>query len=167
MLDPKLLRNDLDTVIRQLARRGFTLDALTFKALEEERKALQVHTQELQSERNTRSKGIGKAKAAGEDIAPLLQEVEGLGEQLKDIEEKLGGIQEQLNDMLMGIPNIPHESVPEGKGEEDNPEIRRWGEPAGFDFRAKSAVGCGNHAYVNRDLVRRTDGPHCAVLEDS
>jgi seryl-tRNA synthetase len=143
MLDPKLLRNDLDNVTRRLARRSFTLDALKFKALEEERKALQVHTQELQSERNARSKGIGKAKAAGEDIAPLLQEVEGLGEQLKIIEEKLGGIQEQLNDMLMGIPNIPHESVPEGKGEEDNPEVRRWGEPADFDFEVKDHVDLG------------------------
>ena len=166
MLDPKLLRNDLDTVIRQLARRGFTLDALTFKALEEERKALQVHTQELQSERNTRSKGIGKAKAAGEDIAPLLQEVEGLGEQLKDIEEKLGGIQEQLNDMLMGIPNIPHESVPEGKGEEDNPEIRRWGEPAGFDFEVKDHVDLGEQlGLLDFQAAARIAGSRFCVMQ--
>ena len=98
MLDPRLLRNDLDNTARLLARRGFTLDTGRFLALEEKRKALQVRTQELQAERNTRSKSIGKAKAAGEDIGPLLKEVEGLGEQLKAAEQELGTIQEELND---------------------------------------------------------------------
>ncbi|MEN8107647.1 MAG: serine--tRNA ligase [Pseudomonadota bacterium] len=143
MLDPKLLRNDLDNITRQLARRGFTLDTSQFQSLEEKRKALQVRTQELQAERNTRSKSIGKAKAAGEDIAPLLQEVEGLGDQLKVIEEELGGIQDELNNILMGIPNLPHESVPDGQDEDDNTEVRRWGEPCSFDFEPKDHVDLG------------------------
>ena len=117
MLDPKLLRSDLDAVAQQLARRGFTLDTDTLQALEEQRKAIQVQTQNLQAERNSRSRGIGKAKAAGEDIAPLLQEVEGLGEQLRTQEEELAQLQERLNSILMGIPNMLHESVPDGKGE--------------------------------------------------
>jgi seryl-tRNA synthetase len=143
MLDPRFLRSDLDAVARQLARRGFTLDTTALQTLEEQRKAIQVQTQELQAERNARSKNIGKAKAAGEDIAPLLKEVEGLGEQLKSKEDELGRLQEQLNAILMGIPNLPHESVPDGKGEEDNPEIRRWGEPTQFDFEPKDHVDLG------------------------
>ncbi|MFV1974096.1 MAG: serine--tRNA ligase, partial [Thiohalobacterales bacterium] len=143
MLDPKLLRNDLDTVTAQLARRGFTFDTAELQSLETQRKETQARTQALQAERNSRSKGIGKAKAAGEDITPLLQEVEGLGDQLKAAGEELAGLQSTLNNILMGIPNIPHESVPEGTGEEDNPEIRRWGEPAGFEFEVKDHVDLG------------------------
>ncbi|MEA2094629.1 MAG: serine--tRNA ligase [Pseudomonadota bacterium] len=143
MLDPKLLRSDLDYVARQLARRGFVLDTGRLQALENTRKQLQTRAQELQAERNSRSKTIGRAKAAGEDIAPLLQEVEGLGHQLKTAGEQLANLQEELNGILMGIPNIPHESVPEGKGEEDNPESRRWSEPAEFDFEPKDHVDLG------------------------
>ena len=143
MLDPKLLRSDLDHVARQLARRGFVLDTGRLQALENTRKQLQTRAQELQAERNSRSKTIGRAKAAGEDIAPLLQEVEGLGQQLKTAGEQLAILQEELNGILMGIPNIPHESVPEGKGEADNPESRRWGEPAEFDFEPKDHVDLG------------------------
>ena len=143
MLDPRLLRNDLDNAARQLARRGYRLDTGQFLALEEKRKALQVRTQELQAERNTRSKSIGEAKAAGEDIAPLLREVEGLGEQLKAADQELGLVQVELNDILMGIPNIPHDSVPDGRNEEDNAEVRRWGEPRAFDFEAKDHVDLG------------------------
>jgi len=143
MLDPKLIRNDLDGVALQLARRGFTLDTEKLQALEQQRKDIQSLTQELQAERNGRSRNIGKAKANGEDIAPLLKEVEGLGEQLKSREEELAAIQASLNDMLLGIPNIPHVTVPEGKGEEDNPELRSWGEPTAFDFEAKDHVDLG------------------------
>ena len=143
MLDPRLLRNDLDKTTRLLARRGYTLDTSQFLALEEKRKALQVRTQELQAERNTRSKSIGRAKAAGEDIAPLLKEVEGLGDQLKAADEQLGTIRDELNDILMGIPNIPHDSVPDGRDEEDNTEMRRWGEPRTFDVDVKDHVDLG------------------------
>jgi len=145
MLDPKLLRNDLEWVAGQLSRRGFELDTDSLQALEARRKDIQMQTQQLQAERNARSKGIGKAKAAGEDIAPLLKEVEGLGSQLKQKEDELAGVQDELNSILLGIPNIPHASVPDGKGEEDNPEIRRWGEPPGFDFEPKDHVDLGEH----------------------
>jgi seryl-tRNA synthetase len=143
MLDPKLLRSNLEWVAEQLSRRGFVLDTAGLQALEERRKDIQMQTQELQAERNSRSRGIGKAKAAGEDIAPLLKEVEGLGDQLKQKEEQLASLQDELNAILMGIPNIPHESVPDGKGEDDNPEIRSWGEPPGFDFEPKDHVDLG------------------------
>jgi seryl-tRNA synthetase len=143
MLDPRLLRNDLDNTTRRLARRGYRLDTEGFLALEARRKALQVRTQELQAERNSRSKSIGRAKAAGEDIAPLLKEVEGLGEQLRDADEELGAIQDRLGDLLMGIPNIPHESVPDGSDEADNTEVRRWGEPRRFDFEPRDHVDLG------------------------
>jgi seryl-tRNA synthetase len=143
MLDPRLLRNDLDNTTRLLARRGYTLDTSRFLALEEKRKALQVRTQELQAARNTRSKSIGRAKAAGEDIAPLLKEVEGLGDQLKAADEQLGRIQDELNDILMDIPNVPHDSVPDGRDEEDNTEMRRRGEPRTFDFAVKDHVDLG------------------------
>jgi len=143
MLDPKFLRNDLEGAAQQLARRGFTLDTGKLQVLEDQRKSIQTQTQELQAERNSRSKGIGRAKAAGEDIAPLLKEVEGLGEQLGAKERELAGLQEELNSILMGIPNIPHASVPAGKGEEDNPELRKWGSPPQFDFEPRDHVDLG------------------------
>ena len=143
MLDPKLLRNELDQVAKQLARRGYALDTGQLRTLEDRRKVLQVRTQELQAARNSRSKHIGKAKVAGEDIAPLLQEVAGLGEELKAAEEALAVLHEDLDTILMGIPNIPHASVPAGQGEEDNPEIRRWGEPPAFDFAPCDHVDLG------------------------
>ena len=143
MLDPKLLRGDLDGVAAKLARRGYVLDITTLESLEEQRKAIQVETQALQAERNSRSKSIGKAKAAGEDIAPLLQEVEGLGDQLKTKEAELAKLQDELHGLLMGIPNIPQDDVPDGKGEEDNPEIRAWGERPVFDFTPKDHVDLG------------------------
>ena len=143
MLDPKLIRNDLEAVARQLARRGFTLDTAKLQALEQQRKDIQALTQELQAERNGHSRNIGKAKANGEDIAPLLKEVEGLGEQLKSREDELAIVQAELNDILLGIPNIPHTTVPEGKGEEDNQELRTWGKPTQFDFEPKDHVDLG------------------------
>ena len=143
MLDPRLLRSDLDTARQQLARRGFTLDTDTLQTLEHRRKTIQVDTQALQAERNSRSKDIGKAKAAGEDIAPLLQAVAGLGEQLKAKELELSQLQDELNAILMGIPNIPHASVPDGKDEEDNPVLRLWGERPVFDFEPLDHVDLG------------------------
>jgi seryl-tRNA synthetase len=143
MLDPRLLRSDPEAVARQLARRGFQLDTVALQALEERRKSIQVETQELQAARNARSKNIGKAKAAGEDIAPLLKEVEGLGDQLKTCEQQLESVHQELQSILMGVPNIPHESVPEGRGEQDNPELRRWGEPRIFDFEPRDHVDLG------------------------
>jgi seryl-tRNA synthetase len=143
MLDPKLLRNDLAYCQTQLLRRGYQLDTKLFTELEEQRKSLQVETQNLQSERNKQSKAIGKAKASGEDVSEILNAVSSLGEQLKANEEKLLAVQTQLDSLLMEIPNIPHESTPDGNDEDDNVEIRCWGEPQQFDFEAKDHVDLG------------------------
>jgi seryl-tRNA synthetase len=143
MLDIKLIRNNIGFVSGELQRRGFTLDAGSITALEAERKALQVEAEALQSQRNARSKGIGQAKAKGEDIQPLLDEVSHLGESLKSAETKLADVQTQLDTLLAMIPNLPHESVPKGLTEEDNEEIRRWGEPGKFDFEPKDHVDLG------------------------
>lgn len=166
MLDPKLLRNDLEWVAGQLSRRGFELDTDSLRALEARRKDIQMQTQQLQAERNSRSRGIGKAKAAGEDIAPLLKEVEGLGSQLKQKEDELAGVQDELNSILLGIPNIPHELVPDGKGEEDNPEIRRWGEPPGFDFEPKDHVDLGEHlGQLDFETAAKLTGSRFSVMQ--
>ncbi|MGB5716509.1 MAG: serine--tRNA ligase [Gammaproteobacteria bacterium] len=166
MLDPRLLRSELDTVRHQLARRGFTLDTDTLQALESRRKTIQVETQELQAERNSRSKGIGKAKAAGEDIAPLLQAVEGLGEQLKAKELQLSQLQDELNDILMGIPNLPHASVPDGKGEEDNPVLRLWGEPPVFDFEPRDHVDLGERlGQLDFETASKLTGSRFSVIQ--
>ena len=143
MLDPKLIRNQLADTAAQLQRRGFTLDVENIERLETQRKDIQVHTEKLQAERNSSSKSIGKAKAAGEDIQPLLDQVAGLGEQLNAARQELEAVQNQLEDILMGIPNIPHESVPAGTDETQNAELRRWGEPAAFDFDVKDHVDLG------------------------
>ncbi len=143
MLDPKLLRTELTLVAEQLSRRGFVLDEERLQALEAKRKDLQVAVQDLQNERNTRSKSIGKAKAAGEDIQPLLARVAALGDKLKAGQESLERIQGELSEIAMGIPNIPHASVPDGEDEADNREERRWGEPRRFDFEPKDHVDLG------------------------
>ena len=143
MLDPKLIRSDLHAVAEQLKKRNFELDVEALESLEQKRKACQVETENLQQERNTRSKSIGKAKAAGEDIQPLLDEVAGLGEKLDAAKQEFGDIQQQIENIIMGIPNLLHESVPVGKDEADNVEIRRWGEPRTFDFEAKDHVDLG------------------------
>ena len=166
MLDPKRLRSELDMVRQQLARRGFTLDTDALQTLENRRKTIQVETQQLQAERNSRSKGIGKAKAAGEDITPLLQEVEGLGEQLKAKEQELSQLQDELNDILMGIPNMPHASVPDGKGEEDNPVLRTWGEPPVFDFEARDHVDLGEQlGQLDFETAAKLAGSRFSVIQ--
>jgi seryl-tRNA synthetase len=143
MLDPRLLRNELEATAAQLARRGVVLDQEKIAQLENRRKELQVAAQELQNERNSRSKSIGKAKAAGEDIQPLLAQVSDLGDKLKAAEEELGAVQQELQSIVLGIPNIPAADVPEGTDEADNREERRWGEPPKFDFEPKDHVDLG------------------------
>jgi seryl-tRNA synthetase len=143
MLDPKLIRTDIAAVAAQLKRRGYDLDVAEIESLEVKRKECQVKTEQLQSERNSKSKSIGKAKAAGEDIQPLLDEVAGLGASLDEAKAELGEVQAQLDAILMGVPNVPHDSVPDGKDETDNVEIRRWGEPRKFDFEIKDHVDVG------------------------
>jgi seryl-tRNA synthetase len=165
MLDPKLLRSDIKLVAAQLARRGYTLDTGTLLSLDERRRDIQVATQQLQAERNSRSKGIGKAKAAGEDIAPLLQEVEGLGDQLKAKEEELVTLQAELHAMLMGIPNLPHDSVPDGSGEDDNREIRRWGDLPEFDFEPRDHVDLGEQlGLLDFETAAKLTGSRFSVI---
>ncbi|HFC54147.1 MAG TPA: serine--tRNA ligase [Gammaproteobacteria bacterium] len=144
MLDPKLLRNQPEQVAAQLGRRGFGLDVEQLIRLEGERKQLQVETQRLQSERNSSARAIGQAKAKGEDIQPLLEKVSSLKARLEEVEAHLERLQEEIAAISMGIPNIPHESVPDGAGEEDNVEIRRWGEPPRFDFEPRDHVELGS-----------------------
>ncbi len=143
MLDPQLLRNDIEQVAKELRKRHYTLDVSAIETLEEKRKTIQIKTQELQQQRNFHSKEIGQAKSQGEDAQALLDEVESLGDKLKSSEKELNEVQKELNDIVMGIPNVPHESVPEGESEEDNEEVRRWGEPRVFDFEVKDHVDLG------------------------
>jgi seryl-tRNA synthetase len=166
MLDPKLLRSDIKLVAAQLERRGYTLDTGALQSLDERRRDIQVATQQLQAERNSRSKGIGKAKAAGEDIAPLLQEVEGLGDQLKAKEEELVTLQAELHAMLMGIPNLPHDSVPDGSGEDDNREIRRWGDLPEFDFEPRDHVDLGEQlGLLDFETAAKLTGSRFSVIQ--
>lgn len=143
MLDPKYIRSNPEEVAQLLTKKGYQFPVDQFNALENQRREVQVEAEQLQNERNTRSKNIGKAKAAGEDIQPLLAEVSELGDKLNSAKEQLRQVQEQMDALVMGIPNIPHESVPEGADEEDNIEIRKWGEPAQLDFEAKDHVDLG------------------------
>ena len=140
MLDPKCLRSDIEQTAERLAARGFNLDVAAFSSLEEKRKTLQSRTQDLQNERNVRSKSIGKAKAQGEDIAPLLAEVGKLGDELDSAKAELSELLEEISIFTQGIPNLPDASVPTGKDEDDNVEISRWGEPRKFDFDVKDHV---------------------------
>jgi seryl-tRNA synthetase len=143
MLDPKLLRTELEATATALAKRGFKLDTQALSALEEKRKAIQVKTQELQSQRNSRSKSIGQAKARGEDIQPLLAEVSQLGDELETAKEQQNTILSDINAIASALPNLLHESVPEGSSEDDNVEVRRWGTPKEFDFEVKDHVDLG------------------------
>ena len=165
MLDPKLLRSDLEGVAKTLARRGFELDTQRIAELEARRKTLQVEAQELQNERNTKSKSIGKAKAAGQDIQPLLDEVATLGDRLKAAEEALADVQEALREVALSTPNLPHDSVPDGKDEDDNREERRWGEPPAFDFEAKDHVDLGaGLEMLDFDAAAKLTGSRFAVM---
>ncbi|MEJ2094393.1 MAG: serine--tRNA ligase [Gammaproteobacteria bacterium] len=165
MLDPHLLRNHLAEVGKSLEKRGYQLDTSTIETLESDRKALQVATQELQQERNQRSKEIGKVKAQGGDTRPLLDEVGNLGDRLKEHETRLNEIQEQLNDFLMGIPNLPHESVPEGTGEDDNKEIRIWGKQPTFEFKPEDHVDLGEKlGLIDFEAATRISASRFVVL---
>lgn len=146
MLDPNLLRNELDAVAEKLARRGFKLDVEKLRSQEERRKVLQVETETLQAERNARSKTIGQAKARGEDIEPLRQEVTTLGEKLDAAKAELDTLQNEIRDIASAIPNLPDDSVPAGKDENDNQEVSRWGTPRQYDFAVRDHVSLGEMA---------------------
>jgi seryl-tRNA synthetase len=143
MLDSKLLRTQTAHVAAQLARRGFLFDEAAFTALETRRKALQLDAERLQNERNTKSRGIGQAKARGEDIAPLLAEVDGLKASLDAATAELESVQQDIEAFALGLPNLPLDSVPDGKDENDNLELRRWGQPRVFDFDVRDHTDVG------------------------
>jgi seryl-tRNA synthetase len=164
MLDIQLLRNDLEGVAARLKTRQFELDTVEFGKLESERKTLQTRTQELQARRNALSRQIGVAKSKGEDTAPIMAEVAGLGDELKANEESLGKLQETLNALLMGIPNVPHETVPEGNDETANKEVLRWGEPRQFDFPVKDHVDVGARLGLDLDAAAKLSGARFSVM---
>ncbi len=145
MLDIKTLRTDPETVAAQLARRGFVFDVAAFQELETRRKTLQTRSEQLQAERNSRSKAIGMAKAKGQDIAPLKAEVDQLGAEQDQVKGELESVQNSLNALVQGLPNLPHASVPEGRDENDNVEVRRWGTP-------RSTEGAKDHADLGEAL---------------
>ena len=134
MLDPQLLRSDIEAVARRLAARSFVFDVAAFQAIEGERKTVQSRAQELQAARNQFSKRIGQAKAKGEDVSGLMAEANRANGELADLERRLEAIQAKLQDLLLGVPNLPHESVPVGRSSEDNVEVRRAGSPRKFGF---------------------------------
>ncbi|AMX02544.1 serine--tRNA ligase [Microbulbifer thermotolerans] len=165
MLDPKLIRTQMDQVAAILRKRGMELDTAKLKSLEERRKEQQVLTERLQNERNSKSKNIGRAKAAGEDIAPLLKEVESLGSELNQAKQALVELQEELDTILSAIPNLLDDSVPEGESEEDNVEIRRWGEPRQFDFDIKDHVDLGAQlGGLDFEMATKLTGSRFAVM---
>ncbi len=143
MLDPQLLRSNPNTVKEAMLRHGADLDVEAVTALEARRKEIQVRTQTLQSERNTRSKSIGMAKAKGEDIQPLLDSVAQLGDELTSVEAELTDIQAELKAIQLALPNILSDDVPTGKDEEQNKELRVWGDQPSFDFEVKDHVDLG------------------------
>lgn len=165
MLDPKRLRTELDEVAKQLARRGFKLDVDAVRALEGQRKALQTHTEDLQNQRNLRSKSIGQAKTRGEDIAPLMSEVSSLGDQLKTAEQDLAKIQTDLEAIALGLPNILDASVPDGVDETQNIEVRRWGEAKVFDFVPKQHFELGaTQDWMDFESASKLTGARFVVL---
>ncbi len=165
MLDSKLVRTQLADVAERLATRGFQLDVARFEALESQRKAVQTRTEQLQAERNARSKSIGQAKARGEDIAPLLAEVDQMGSDLEAGKRELDGIQSELDSLMLNIPNLPHESVPVGEDEDGNVEVSRWGTPRSFDFEIKDHVALGEqHGWLDFETAAKLSGARFALL---
>lgn len=166
MLDPKLFRTDIEKTAQSLARRGYKLDVQAIAKLEERRKHVQVTTQQYQNERNTKSKAIGQAKAQGLDTVPLMQDVADLGAALKQAETELDRIQGELSTILLGIPNIPHASVPEGKDENANQEVRRHGEPKPLDFAPKDHVDLGaGLGQMDFELATKITGARFVVMQ--
>ena len=158
MLDIQALRNDLDGVVSLLKKRGFDFNSASFTALENERKTVQTRTQELQAKRNNSSKQIGFAKSKGEDVSAIMAEVAGLGDQLKADEVRLVELQTELQNMLLNVPNLPHESVPAGKSEADNIEVRQVGTPRNFDFEIKDHTDVGTPLGLDFDTGIKLSG---------
>ena len=167
MLDPQLIRNKLDTIVEESLRRGVSIDKNKIKKIEDNRKKIQVETEELQSERNNISKKIGELKSKGEQTENLLEKVTIIKKQLEENEEKLNSIQKELNELLIAIPNIPHKSVPNGNSDSDNKLIREWGEKPKFDFKIKDHVDLGESLnQIDFDSAVKVSGSRFVVLKD-
>jgi len=165
MLDPKLMRADLAAVADRLQQRGFSLDTDAFANLEAERKALQVETEQLQARRNASARNIGKAKAAGEDIAPLLAAVEADKARLDQLASQLQQVQQRLDDFLSRLPNLPDPDVPDGRSEADNREVHRWGTPRRFEFAVRDHVDLGAElGQLDFEAATRITGARFTVL---
>lgn len=164
MLDIQALRNDLDGVVSQLKSRGFDFPAQAFTALELERKTVQTRTQDLQAKRNNTSKQIGIAKSKGEDVSTILAEVAGLGDQLKADEARLTELQTELQNLLLNVPNVPHASVPQGKSEADNVEVRKVGTPRNFEFDIKDHTDVGTPLGLDFDTGAKLSGARFTLM---
>jgi seryl-tRNA synthetase len=165
MIDPKLLRSDPQAVAANLARRGFTLDVARLQSLEESRKGWQIRADELRNERNSHAKSVGRAKAQGQDIAPLLKQVETLGADVANVEAELAKVQQQLDEYVLGLPNLLHESVPAGRDESANVEVRRWGTPHEFTFTPKDHIELGEKlGLIDFASAGRISGARFAVM---
>jgi len=166
MLDPKIIRSDADQIAKALRKKKFELDVVRLAELDSQRKVLQTDTEALQNERNQRSKSIGKAKAAGEDVSEILQSMEGIKSELDTKKEQLNLLQKELGDYLLTVPNVPSESVPEGVDESDNEEISRWGTPKTFDFAVKDHAELGEALEQGLDFEAATKitGSRFAVM---
>jgi seryl-tRNA synthetase len=166
MLDPQLFRNDIESVAGRLAARSFSLDVAGFKAIEEERKAVQTRTQDLQAARNQFAKRIGQAKAKGEDVGDLMAESGRANAELADLEKRLEAIQQRLQDFILGVPNLPHDSVPKGSSSEENVEVRRVGTPRVFDFVARDHVDVGaGLKQLDLDVATKIAGARFALMK--
>ena len=165
MLDAKLVRTQPQLLAERLATRGYELDLAQLEALESRRKDVQTRTESLQAERNSRSKSIGQAKARGEDIQPLLADVDRMGNELAQAKQELEAIQVELDAMLLSMPNLPAETVPVGKDENENVEVRRWGTPRAFDFEVKDHVALGEqHGYLDFETAAKLSGARFALM---
>ncbi|MDO6783356.1 serine--tRNA ligase [Neptunomonas phycophila] len=165
MLDTKIVRSNPEAVAQQLAKKKYEFPLDLYNELEAKRRDIQVQTENLQNERNTRSKSIGKAKAAGEDIKPLLAEVQDLGDQLDAAKAQLTAVADELDNLLMGMPNLPDASVPDGMDEDDNVEVRRWGTPRAFDFEPLDHVALGEQdGGLDFETAAKLTGSRFAVM---
>ena len=167
MLDINLLRNNIDDVAKNLATKKFNLNVTEFNSLEEQRKQLQIKTEQLQAQRNSSSKQIGILKAQGLDVEPVLQEVAHLGSELKNVEAEFNRVQQHLNDFLLGLPNLLDSSVPLGRDETSNQEVRRYGVPRSFDFTVKDHVDIGSllNKQIDFDYASKLSGSRFYVLK--
>jgi len=167
MLDPKLLRADPEAVARNLARRGFMLDVGRFRALEERRKVAQVAADETRSARNAHAKKVGMARGKGEDISALVEEGNTLARRLEGLDEELAAVQAEFDELVLGLPNLLHESVPDGRDENSNVELRRWGTPREFDFAPLDHVAIGEKlAMIDFEAAGRISGARFVVLKN-